>query len=277
MRSVRPPRYLAAAALLLCLAGAALGQTSGPGARQVIAELLARYESLSSYQDAGVVRVVPADPRLVADSGVALWRDASRRDETLVSFKTFYARPGRFRFEWRNHLKGMKRDAAVWTDGRRAYSWTPSESPGGDSFHLFDGRLSLFMDEAEKSSSGAGFHVPSLLLRDAGDYTFATFLKFMEGPSLRREERVDGELCYVIKGLISETPWLLWVGKESRLLRKLRTVYFAGSFHDSLEGRRMRASVAEEVHQDIKVNQRIPVAVFRDRPPLRAGDVDLTR
>jgi hypothetical protein len=70
---------------------------------------------------------------------------------------------------------------------------------------------------------------------------------------------------------------VLWVGEKSRLLRKTRTLYTSGSFHERLEKGRARAYVAEEIHRDIRVNGKIPLEVFRRRPQVLANDVDLTR
>lgn len=121
------------------------------------------------------------------------------------------------------------------------------------------------------------FH-PSLLMKDVSPFSFGDMISIMDRASLIREEQIDGEPCHVIKGDISGVPWVLWVGKESYLLRKTRTLYTSASFHETLERKGgVKTSVAEEVHRDIKVNGRIPEAIFRYRPQLRADDIDLTR
>lgn len=271
-------RFVAAAVLLFCLGGIARGQTPVPNPQEIIREVIARYERITSYQDSGVVRTLPGDPSLIAASRSPRYRQAAPREETLVSFKIYYARPRRLRFEWRNHRRRMTRDAAVWSDGERVYDWRPSRLPGDDSFTLFSGAgLRYYIGEAGNSKSGAAFHIPSLLIDDAETPSFAYFLKGMEGLSLLREELIDGEPCHVIKGQMTRAPWVLWVGKGSRLLRKMRTVYTTASFHETLEKGMIDAVIAEEVHRDIKVNERIPEAVFKRRPRPRAGDSDLTR
>jgi hypothetical protein len=70
---------------------------------------------------------------------------------------------------------------------------------------------------------------------------------------------------------------VLWIGRESHLLRKTRTLYTSASFHETLEKRgRVQTSIAEEVHRDIKVNMPIPPTVFKYKPPIRVDDTDLT-
>jgi hypothetical protein len=92
-----------------------------------------------------------------------------------------------------------------------------------------------------------------------------------------REEEFDGEMCHVIKGNLSGVPWVIWVGKESYLLRKTRTLYSGDSFHEKVQKGIAKALIAEEIHRNIKINERIPEEVFKYKPRFRADDVDLTR
>lgn len=279
MYMMKPHYYVAVLVLLFSPVNIAHGQPATPNPRKILEEMIATYERVASYQDSGVVRTLPGDPALIADSESTRFRDVSFREDTLVSFKTYYARSGKFRFEWRGPLLRVSRDAAVWSDGKQAYSWTPDISGVGEGFILNKGsELRWYVDEAQRWSGGAVFFVPSLLMKDVSPFSFGDMVRIMEGLSLLREEQIDGEPCHVIKGDISGVPWVLWVGKDSHLLRKTRTLYTSASFHETLEKKgRVKTSIAEEIHQDIKVNKRIPEAVFRHRPRLRTDDIDLTR
>jgi outer membrane lipoprotein-sorting protein len=279
MYIVKPHYSVAAAFLLFYLGGAVLGQTAASSPQIILREMVDTYERVSSYQDSGVVRTLPSEPGVIADSEGSRFRGVSFRDDTLLSFNTYYARPGKFRFEWRSPLLRASRDAAVWSNGKQAYSWTPDISGIGKGFILNKGSaLRWYVDEAQRWAGGAVYFVPSLLMKDVSPFSFGDMLSTMEGLSLLREEQIDGETCHVIKGDISGVPWVLWVGKESHLLRKTRTLYTSASFHEMLEKKgRVQTSIAEEIHRDIKVNKRIPEAVFRYRPRLGADDIDLTR
>ncbi len=265
--------------LLLCLNGVAYSQSTSQDPKAILKEMVARYAGFSSYQDSGVVQTLPSESLLAASPARPRFINIASGGDTLVSFKTHYTRPGRFRFEWRSPLLRASRDAAIWSDGKQAYSWTPDVTGIGKGFVLNSGpELRWYVDEAQRWSGGAVFFVPSLLMKDVSPFSFGDMLSIMEGLSLMREEQVDGESCHVIKGEISGVPWLLWVGKERYLLRKTRTLYTSASFHETLEKKgRVKTSVAEEIHRDIKVNEKIPEAVFRYRPQLRADDIDLTR
>lgn len=279
MFTIKPNYFVAAIVLLLSLGNIAHSQTAAPNPRKILEEMIATYGRVLSYQDSGVVRTLPGDPALIADSGSSGFRGVIFRDDTLISFKTYYARPRKFRFEWGGPLLSAMRDAAVWSDGNQTYSWMPDKIHGREGFILDSAReLRRSIDEAKGSSGGAAFFVPSLLMKDVSPFPFADMLSIMEGLLLLREEQIDGEPCHVIKGDISGVPWVLWVGKESHLLRKTRTLYTSASFHETLEKKgRVKTFIAEEIHRDIKVNKKIPETVFKYRPKLRANDIDFTR
>lgn len=268
---------LMAAALLLSLGVAAHGrEAKPPGPKAILREMVARYAGLSSYRDTGFVQTLAAGSPLANGPVRSAFLDASLRGEPLVSFKTYFARPRQFRFEWRSNAS---RESVVWSDGRRSYGWMPSGAFGDEGFTLDrSDELRYYIAEAQRSSSGAVFFVPSLLMKEL-DYgpPFGEMISSMTEPSVVKEEKFDGEVCYVISGNILGAPWLLWVGKESRLLRKTRTTYTSASFHELLEKGKTKVTLAEEVHRDIKVNERLPALTFRFKPRLGPRDIDLTR
>lgn len=167
MYMMKPYRYVAVTVLLFSLGNVAHGQPVAPSPRTILEEMIATYARVTSYQDSGAVRTLSGDPALIADSESSHLRGVSSRDDTLVSFKTYYARSGKFRFEWRSPLLRVTRDAAVWSDGKQAYSWTPDTTGVGESFILNKGlELRWYVDEAQRWSGGAVFFVSSLLMKD---------------------------------------------------------------------------------------------------------------
>lgn len=281
MLTVKNHYYFVKVALcfLLCTGYVANGQTVAPKPATILKEMVSRYESMSSYQDSGVVRRLPDGADLMADIDRRGYQGASLRDDTLVSFKTHFIRPRMFRFEWKSHFLSMSREAVVWSDEKRVYSWMPTLYPKDGSFTLYDqGDLRFYIDGAKASSAGAAFFVPTLLMKNASYFPFADMLSIAEKLALIKEEEVDGETCYVIVGKLSGAPWVFWIGKKSHLLRRTRTIYTAGgSFHESMEKGIGKTFVAEEIHRDIQINERIPKAIFRYKPRLQANDADLTR
>jgi len=268
----------AAISLLLCFCNIARSQTAAPNPQEILRKMVARYSSVSSYQDSGNVRVLSTPPSMISNLETPNFQNVSHQDEPLVCFKTFYLRPQMFRFEWNSSSLGILRAATIWSDGEHPYRWVPTRASKKDEFLLQKGTaLRVFINEATGPSNGAIFFVPSLLIREVSHVSFADMLNTMSGLSIIREEKFDGEICHVIKGKIDAIPWMLWIGKDSHLLRKTRTLYTRGSFHEMVEKGLNETLMAEEIHRDIKVNEKISIEVFKFRPQLQAHDVDLTQ
>lgn len=261
---------------LLCQCNAVYGQSAKPNPQVILRRAVVRYASMSSYQDSGTVRILSGDLALSGRPSPPLFQSVSANDETLVYFKTYFRRPRMFRFEWRNSLLRVPRNSVIWSDRKQAYRWASDGTLGKAGFLLENGPdLSSYIESAVESSSGAVFLVPSLLMKDVSPYTFADVLSNMTELSLLTEEQVDGEMCFVIKGNTSTAPWVLWVGKKSHLLRKTRTLYSGGSFHEKVEKGIVKTLIAEETHLDIKINKKIPEDVFKFTPQMQLHDVDL--
>jgi hypothetical protein len=238
--------------------------------------VIKQYESASSYQDAGVLTILPKEQFL---DGLDREAAPSRPDsQTAISFRTYFKRPRMFRFEWQSALKRSSRDSVVWFDGKNAFSWTTNSN--------LDEQRYLFSDEPDfyslienriSSTGGMIFTIPSLLMPNLAPYTFRDVLKDLAELDLIKEQMIEGEMCYVIKGTASTVPWLFWIGKKTHLLRKSRSLGSIGSFHERLTTGASGSFVLEETRSHIRINTLIPSYVFRFRPDLKAGDLDATR
>lgn len=259
---------------LFCLDSLVKAQNLGPDTQTIFDRMIATYANLSSYQDSGVVSLALDDPLIVNTKGRVL-KNVAMQSDTLVSFKTYYLRPNRFRFEWKSSTQAAARESVIWFDGKRAYLWMPTES-SSRTFELTSSLdLGITLDQALSPSLGSVFFVPTLLLKKATVFPFADMLSIAKQVSIVREELVNGETCYVIKADLSGVPWLLWIGKESYLLRKTRTLYSARSFDDPSSKHLRQSVIAEEIHSSIRINRRVPKRLFRLRPVLKPQDLDL--
>lgn len=261
--------------LFICFGSLAKAQTVEPSAQTILQRMIATYARASSYQDSGVVRLVTSDP-LIAKRREPFIQNVALQSETLISFKTYYLRPNRFRFEWKIPSQPVPRESVLWFEGKRVYSWMPSVSDDGSFDFTSSSNVGLYLDQAVSSSLGSVYFVPSLLLRKVIVAPFSGTLRLAKHVSIVREELVDGENCYVIKADLSDVPWLMWVGKQTLLLRKTRTLYSGRSFHPSNKNER-QSFIAEEIHTNIKINRGVPKSLFRYRPVLGPKDVDYTR
>lgn len=265
-------------AILLYACNRPLGNTPEPDPHKILKEMILLYANAESYQDNGTVTVVSGDPTFLAGSDNARFENASSQNNDIVTFRFYFARPGMFRFEWENSFLPVSRTSVVWSDGKQAYGWLPMMPAKDGRFTLYNAMdLKGNVVQSTRLSAGAIFSVPSLLDRDIAYSTFADMLISMKAVRLLREEPFDGEICYVIEGRISDVPKLLWVGKESRLLRKTRTSYSSNSFHDKMAKKSGDTLIAEEIHRNIKINERIPKEVFNYKSVLQKLDIDGTR
>lgn len=264
---------LIVAVLLLSCSTVVYSQTR-PTAREIVNVMVAHYKSISSYQDTGEAIVAQTEPKIALLQNIS-FQQPPRAGETLVSFRTYFQRPNLFRFDWK--AKRSERESSVWYDGRDVYTWMPSMGARSTTFALFRSQyLDITVNEAARYSSGAVFPIISMLVPKASVVTFDDLLRMAPTVTLTKEDSVDGEMCYVIQTSLSGAPWTLWVGKQTHLLRKTRTVYSYGSFDERVEKGVKRDFVAEETRHDIKINEPIANDILKYRPTLRRGDSDLT-
>jgi outer membrane lipoprotein-sorting protein len=121
---------LVVASVVLSFCSAAYAQT----AREILNGMVAQYRSLSSYSDTGDVIVAQAEPKIAPLQDISFQRPP-RAGDTLVSFRTYFARPKFFRFDWKSS-RTRSRDASVWSDGKKIYEWLPEVATRDDSFTL---------------------------------------------------------------------------------------------------------------------------------------------
>src|SRR5687767_2293845 len=110
--------FLIAAVSMAGFDAIARAQTATPKAQTIIRDMVARYQSVLSYQDSGIVRIVPRQPA-IASLASHSFRSTAFQDNELVSFKTYFARPRMFRFEWSGSLSPSSRDAVIWSNGKK--------------------------------------------------------------------------------------------------------------------------------------------------------------
>lgn len=148
--------------------------------RALIARVIARYRSLRSYSDRGIVR------------DVSVSRDA-------VQFSTAYRRPTRFRFEFESPhpYRPLRHKAArcqIGLDGAAPYFW--SLSYDGEEKLERDEPFELVVAGATGISRGSAHTIAALLFPAVGG------LEFFHLKSLRpcRGRVVDGIPCLGVSG-----------------------------------------------------------------------------
>lgn len=210
----------------------AFSQSKATSPETIVKNMADRYAALSSYADSGVVETVSNDPL--------------PRRSTDIGFKTHFTRPNKLRFEWLAFTSfSTDERSVVWSDGAKTfsfYSFEPEQVKTKED-------ISLALAGATGISRGSAHTVPALLISDVGGFLLTELTKL----SLKREEVFEGEECYVIEGHHPHgEPWQLWISKKDSLLRKVRSPSTDGDFQ-------------EQIHRDIKVDDKIPEAIYQPK------------
>jgi hypothetical protein len=235
------------------------------------------YRKASSYQDTGTLTVIVANENSEASlESVDLPTQQPQAGQSFkVTFRTVFERP-LFRFDWQNSYL-TNRTSSIWFDGRSTYDWDVAPT-GSDRFILRKAAdFSMEITEKMRASGGTVFTIPSLLIPNLAPYSFADVVRDFKDLSIRREEQINGFTCYVIRGSIKGTPWLLWVDKRDYLLIKVRSYYSIASFHDQIRDPQSNRLIGEEVRHTVSINERVSRTEFRYQPHLKTGDIDNTR
>ena len=216
---------------LLFLIGDAFGQGHPLTGEQIVRKMAAQYAVAESYQDIGVVRKVGEKDAPIA------------HPEPAVFFKTYFDRPGKFRFEWEDSVSS-KSWSILWSDGTDIFAkWAARGLEKQKS-------LDMGIAGATVATLGSARIVPTLLMREVSGFR----LTQMQKVALVREEVFDGKDCFVVRGFHPYGYEIeLYIGKRDFLLRKEREKNDDGTF-------------TEEIRSDIKVNGAIPSEVFEYAP-----------
>jgi len=200
----------------------------------LLRKVVQAYASLNSYQDDGTV--------------TRYGRDTPYQ----IEFTTSYKSPSLFRFGFsRPHpyapLRHIVTKFDLGFDGTAAFYVTTRYEQAATSEPTQN--LDQAIARATGISSGAAHTISQLLLRDISGLSI---LDLVEARSLD-DATFNGVDCHVIS---AQPPrggeWRFWIEKDTLLIRKLRT--YLGAQDESF---------AEEVHQNIRINQPIDDGQFK--------------
>lgn len=204
-------------------------------ARAFLAQVAARYASISSYSDSGSVHTVLVD---------------NERGFT-TTFSTRYKKPSLYRFEYQrlpahpSPLNVITKNIVIF-DGTAVHICKETGS-GGPQSYLAES-FSLAIAAATVPSSGSAHRIGRLLIPAIGGLSTLDLVDLSQSV----ETAFDGDTCYSLAGRYpkSITPDIeLFIEKNTLLVRGVKTV--ASEF-----------SVTELRHS-IRINEPIDDALFR--------------
>ena len=205
-------------------------------AHQIIEKMGETYRKCLSYQDSGVIQKTPINP--------------SNKQVVQKPFKTYFARPNLFCFEWKEKFPQKEETFlyVVWHNGKETYTYWELGK-----FEKINTLEQAIVANSGVSSGGIST-VPLMLINQERSF----ILKSLIDEILVREDVIDGVKCYVIQAkhekLGREVE--LWIGKGDFLLRKLKRNLFS-------------EAISEEIHKNIKLDHKISKEIFNFKPPLR--------
>jgi hypothetical protein len=208
---------------------------SADHAKALLAEVAARYASITSYSDCGAVHT-----HLI---------DNDRMFTTI--FSTLYKKPSLYRFEFERPnpyppLQNIITRHAVVFDGSTAHTWKQrgTDAPQSKVAESF----SLAIAAATGVSSGSAHHIGRLLIPTISGYSILDLVDLRQD----MDTVVDGTPCYSVAARYpkSATPDMEFViEKDTLLIRRIKT--FGGAIFS-----------ATELRHNIRVNEPIDDAMF---------------
>ena len=186
-----------------------------------------------------------------SDNSAVVYRNPDGTERSRVSFRIWFARPGRFRIDAQSTRAdgGASRREVMWADGEKARAWA-SDKPVVN--------LDKIQIAGSRMFGTYAYHVPTLL---EASYGGSKRIHELSSPELAGEETLDGVECHRIRGQFHGDPYELWLGKSDHLLRKVVATY---------AGNQM-----EETHREVTVNAPIPPQMFQFAPENEALAVPL--
>ncbi len=221
---------------LVCAFKPAVAQT--PEAAQLLRDVQAKYDSIQSYSATGDVVTV----RRPGNSPKSLFPVSPVRRST---FSIKLARPQMYNIAWKQ--KGfLPTRGAVWSDGKSQFV-----RAAGRLQHPTDTRSAIAM--ATGISSGSAHTIPSIFF----DLPSNGIRRISDVAVLAGEESVDGDNCYVVKAKMDIADFTFWISKASKLIRRQSITARGGVIQNFY---------FLETHHDIKINELLSPADFRERP-----------
>jgi outer membrane lipoprotein-sorting protein len=200
--------------------------------KDFIEKIILKYSNLDSYQDSGYVL-----EKVIYDTKEA---------QIYKPFKIYFLKPDKLRIEWKAQLfpNSPHIQCVLWTKKNETFTYWET----GKFEKMKDLRDGIYANAGISSSITAT--IPCLL---TGIEPLTFDLKKITKVLSSEEEEFDNTLCIYLKVKDKdEKIWEIWVGKEDFLLRKIRRTLIKG--------------VAEEVHQNIKINEEINPEIFDFEP-----------
>jgi hypothetical protein len=189
--------------------------SDGLAAQQIMEKMATAYATCKSYRDTGSVSNVTGGiyPLITNAAGIRTVAKKPTTFSSVVSFKTAFSRPDRFRFEF----QGNRADSRfiLWAKENEILTWW-SIRPGAEKVQS----LGEGIAGATGISGGSAHTVPILLLPDKIEGR-----KLTDMTELKRlpDETLDGVSCFTLQGKYANSTTTLWLDQKTYLIHRIYT------------------------------------------------------
>lgn len=210
-----------------------LNNAKGDDAKEdIIRKILTAYSRIESYQDTGYL-----------EEKVTF----NNKEKTIrIPFEIYFSRPNYLKVLWKAQLfpDSPHYECVLWSNGTETFTYWETG--------MFE-KMESLKDGIHANtgvSHGITSTVPCLL---TGTKSLSFNLEDITSILSFKEEKFNKTDCLYLKIKDKkEKIYELWIGKEDYLIRKLKRTLFTG--------------IAEEVHQNIKINEKIDKETFNYKP-----------
>lgn len=219
-------------------------------AETLIKNMRAAYKSMKSYADSGSAAVVP-----------------SPNKESSVEFNTYFTRPDRVRFEWRDWhpFYGKTQPAnenVIWSDDRNTQTYFGARDDAEQEQEQRENPETITTALAGASAVSAGSALVILKLLFPECIKMNNVWYEMQGARLIDEEDFGGHLCVHIQGTSKRAKDTeVWLGKDDFIVRRVRQ-------HTEItaeEGKRLKIRALEALEKAGMPTDNIPEETFAPR------------
>ncbi len=161
-----------------------------PAAQEVVNGMSNKFLGADSYQTSGVLTTVKnLEPYKKLTWSQALTQPTLLTEHSL-SFSFYFDRPNKLRFDWLSVDHKVSRMSAIWSDGRKLFSWLPSSGETNGRFVWGkESSLEMLLQEADFRQSSS---MTSILFAQLTGDKRAFLFNEMKDSEIVREEEIDG-------------------------------------------------------------------------------------
>ncbi len=201
----------------------------------IIRKIYLAYNRIESYHDTGYV-----EEKIFSNS---------KETKLYIPFEIYFLRPNYLKVKWKAQLlpDSPYVECILWSNGVETFTYWETG--------LFEKMESL--EKGIHANTGVSRRitatVPCLLI---GIRSLGFNLDDAKSILSVREEEIESTECLYLKVEDKQEKFYeLWIGKEDHLIRKLKRPLLKG--------------IVEEVHQNIKINEKIEKEIFNYKPEVK--------